>query len=749
MNRLKNKIGMTMAEVLIVIAILSILAGVSSVNIVERQRSMGQLERDDIAKELFVVAQNHLTEAYGEGYPGATKFGTDDYTVTGDINNMNNGIYWFTVKNGVPDANAVDIFNLILPPGSIDETVRMGSYIIKYQKDTGLILDVLYWNGSGQYSLDLSLSNYSSFKDLLNSDASSAAARKNYGAGKGIFGWYGGADAAVMATHKLSSPAIEIKNEEKLYVIVDDPNPSSIEVSPKVQLIITGRTSGCRKVIDFTSDLSGRVIQDTMATGRYYVILDDLTISGMNFADLDSDFIPGENIGVQAVVYSTNVLANMAYSSVKTTNSLFASLNKAQDTVYIGNFRHLENLDKSISDFDHNNDHSRLDITKATLSDNLSWTGDAKSFDRGIKAINLLMLPGSTPAESYSIHSYNILNGPTDAGFYKPLDLDYGLTLNGQDHVISSVKVKGGNCGLLGTADITKIENLELVDFTVNGTYNVGALAGTLTDTDVFNVLARNSSNGISATVTSAAGNAGGLIGSTSGGSIEACAASLIVRGSSNTGGLIGSSDGSVVTACYSAGHTDHTDLGGYSTTDYNITSADNGYAGGLIGKAASTNIENSYSTCSVKGNADNKTGGFIGYGSGSVSGCYCTGFVNGTNAFIGNGSPSFLGNNYYYKIINEYKNPDGTFGYKPAGNAGILALDENAASYNSFVGSTASWQFARAYDATLRKFYVGKYNLRTVDRLGYEFNGDKFYYVSIHYGDWPSPELFFVNIPD
>jgi prepilin-type N-terminal cleavage/methylation domain-containing protein len=70
MKKLKNNIGMTLAEMLIVVAIIGVLGGVAFVAVWNYQRSMGQLERDGIAKEIFVAAQNHLTAAYGEGYLG-------------------------------------------------------------------------------------------------------------------------------------------------------------------------------------------------------------------------------------------------------------------------------------------------------------------------------------------------------------------------------------------------------------------------------------------------------------------------------------------------------------------------------------------------------------------------------------------------------------------------------------------------------------------------------------------------------
>ncbi|MDO4803706.1 MAG: type II secretion system protein, partial [Lachnospiraceae bacterium] len=74
-TKLGSPLGVTVAELLAVIAILGVLAGVAFVGFWNYQRSLGQLERDTIAKEIFVAAQNHLTAAQGEGYLGATDFG--------------------------------------------------------------------------------------------------------------------------------------------------------------------------------------------------------------------------------------------------------------------------------------------------------------------------------------------------------------------------------------------------------------------------------------------------------------------------------------------------------------------------------------------------------------------------------------------------------------------------------------------------------------------------------------------------
>ena len=95
-DRLASERGMTLAEMLIVVAIVLVLSGVAFVAVGRYQRSMGQLERDGIAKQIFVAAQNHLTEAQGEGFLGKTKYGTQ-VNYDGDLAN---GVYYYVVNSG-------------------------------------------------------------------------------------------------------------------------------------------------------------------------------------------------------------------------------------------------------------------------------------------------------------------------------------------------------------------------------------------------------------------------------------------------------------------------------------------------------------------------------------------------------------------------------------------------------------------------------------------------------------------------
>ena len=159
--RKNNKHGFTMAEMLIVLAIIGVLAGVAFIAAQNHQRSMAQLERDTIAKEIYFAAKNHLTMAESQGYLTGTAdsvdskfFGwdeeADDSAKTGVTVNANTGKIYFAVVNGGTSFASTPILDLMLPFGSIDETVRGGgSYIIRYQANPAIVLDVFYYH---QYS---------------------------------------------------------------------------------------------------------------------------------------------------------------------------------------------------------------------------------------------------------------------------------------------------------------------------------------------------------------------------------------------------------------------------------------------------------------------------------------------------------------------------------------------------------------------------------------------------------------------
>lgn len=783
MSKMKNRSGMTMAEMLIVVAIIAVLGGVAFVAVWNYQRSMGQLERDGIAKEIFVAAQNHLTAAYGEGYLGTTYFGRN-----GEVaEDTGKEVYYFTVNGIISDASAL---SLMLPFGSIDETVRKGgSYIIRYQKSTGLVLDVFYCTKSGSpdnFNYELKESDYTTvlgLRDIENKNFKQD--RRNWN--KHILGWYGGVEAASIPKTTLLAPSITVHNEEKLYVEITNPNTSVKDsdgnnVTVSVRLLIKGLSSGTEHYINVTDDSQPIILDDITTSNRHFTNrrFDDMTIN-----EEDNGFIPGENIEIRAVAYCNDVFANVAYSAKSVTNSLFAGINSTNDTAYIGNIRHLENLDNTVSNLDANDgtdDNDKIRLSHAEQINSFSWTDFQKAIriiesksetdpgeGTGYEAVGVYRCDGTSTVVEEGESNY--------IGYYMPIEPSYELKYDGQNYSISDVAVDAtgdatGYAGLFGaTSSVTAISNLELIDFSITGTTSAGALAGTLTNCTVTNVLARNKDNSATSLTKkiTATGDAGGLIGILTNGTVQYSAAVVIVNGSTTAGGLIGSAGGEII-GCYSGGHTKS---GSYEKwIELNPFDVTGDTAGGLVG-SSSAKISDSYSTCSVSGTS--YAGGFAGNASESITNCYATGYIQtrddaATYAFLASGSANLVGN-YYYRAINEkQKTTNGktvTEPMEPYPNAGEVSnhlnktkpLDLNAESYNEFVGIFESneeseedgWNPARAYDPALVQYYSGKYTLQTVDELNPSATlptgttwADLF--VTTHYGDWPSPEVFFIN---
>lgn len=781
----RNNRGFTMAEMLIVLAIIGVLAAVSFIAVQNHQRSMAQLERDTIAKEIYFAAQNHLTMAESQGYLSGTNdavpssfFGTEetaDNRTAADVTvNEGSSTIFYALVNASTSFTSTPILDLMLPFGSIDETIRAGgSYIIRYQANPAIVLDVFYCSTSGQpdkFNHTIQTGEYSTFLKYKENVPNSGY----------VVGWYGGADAGKAGTY-LKTPTVVVENAEKLTVTVTDFNKGNNDASTR--LIITGASSGAKAAFLLTDSTNSddRVNENTIDVpedrSEYVVTLDDISVHnvkdrGWHFADLNvvslrgpspylevtGTFTPGEDIVVVAVSYSNSALTNIAYSNEVTTNSLYADLNVTEEermtdedtgdevittpksvTAYISNMRHLENLDKGLSGWD-------VELTDALQVEDLDWS-------------DFVIKMGSV-----SICKKGNISVGTKPGCYLPVCNTDALVYDGNNHIIFNIVVDNTSSntsdataeptatpntrisidagGVFGTVTSATIKNLALVDTRVTLTSgNAGALAGTLTGGKVENVVAYNSTNATTANVSTLAGHVGGLVGSMSTGTeVSKSAAALIVNATGgNAGGLVGSvgTDASCkVSDCYSGGHTidDPKDTGAvvYDSSNYNVTaisttskdSTIGGYAGGLIGDAGNTEITNSYSTCSVSGM---KAGGLVGKSSGKITNSYCTGLVGVTlddddkpvtgtsmGAFAAECSGATTGCNYF-EIINEF--PADALGYDyltplpivGTGDGSKTGISALDADASTYNSFTEVWSSAEPYLKSTLKKYYGE----------------------------------------
>ena len=781
MRNRKNS-GFTLAETLAVVAIVLILMGVLFVNVAARRRAQTRLEFDAIAKEIFIAAQNHLTAAEGQDYYRIddSQFGTPETVnagssaadpTSGASTSASSAIPVYYLVVGSSAGREPAILNQMLPPYAVDAP---GTFFVRYQPHPARILDVFYsFPGKREFlavsGKELSGDDYTALMSSCRGDEN-ISNRERY-QDSCVVGWYGG-EEAIPQGEALAVPTIEIHNEEQLYVKVTDPNKQAkarygAALPYTLKLVVEGENGGKAFFTLWKNNLPGTGARisgdagntDTKGTSnKYSILLDDVT-SELHFAKLAADtgaFQPGEDLKIYVVAYSSAELTNIAKSEPQTTNSLFADpapkgtagstetevkySNVENELAAAANFRHLQNLDKAVSELS-------VPISKASQISDMDWDAEWTDWKGEPARWTEKKIVASTGNE-------------TKAGCYYPVSPDESLAYDGQDHIIKGVKVDAKNgfakdAGLFGTLPSgSSVKDLELIDFDVKTDYGAaGALVGTAGKLDVDNILARNSKDkdDKSTPTVKASGSAGGLIGSMTGGSVKTSAAALVVSSSGgDAGGLIGTAEGSVsVSDSFSGGHTDraeyflHGDSGARTTPLYNVSGVN---AGGLIGSLSGT-VTNCYSTCSANGTGS--AGGLIGSASGTISDSYATGLVNGPDstarAFVGTGTASGSDNKYLW-IINQDQPWQKTIADQYKGNlpgaepliGGPVAATDVTRDTRTFIGFFKGSDKAQPYDERLAQSYEGKYPMPTVGKSGF--------IAAAHYGDWPMSETLVVN---
>ncbi len=765
-NRL-NKKGFTLAEVLVTVAIIIILAGVTFVSVAQYQKNLRLMEMDGTAKEIFIAAQNHLSVAKASGdldrlAEKASATGTTGSPIGTKLNSSAvsayagnaSGNYYYVIHNVSSGTESCtpfgsdEIHQMMLPFGALDETVAAsGNYAIVYELDSASVVAVLY-SGAGNASfgnaavINFGDEDVAKIKDIYNDKSKRKSNQK--GDVTAIVGCYTGtAGSAAIQTETLEAPTLEVKNENKLHVLVREANNTD-----NITLVITGEQSGttARRLLDRNTD-DGY----TRTSGTFDVTLDDITggdgafrfcqlIKGVRFTPdvAGSDFIPGENIIISAIASSTTALATPKESAKYTVSSLFDDVNEttnsAGDTkIYIKNLRHLENLGANVSGF------------TAALGK------DATSGHYNVVNITAVQKNDITMFSFDGLHDAaykHIYGSGTNAGMYIAANVNYALSYDGGSHEIYDLSISsysGGsvtelNAGIFGNVtDKLSVKNLILRNDKIPdkaSATNAGMLLGkTSANLTVDGVLAYYHDDSYdeakdSSIEVTAKQNAGGLIGLVSGGKLDVknSAAAVYVKGGSAAGGLIGSvSDavnGSIVQS-YAGGHTKD---GAYSTTDattnrpvldgsgrYNVQATQaSGYAGGFIGVTTNNVSMNAvYSTASA----------------------YASSGETNSNSFAGNGVPNIStdadGKKNYYAIGPH----NGTDASADETAKAQLAAGQNrrqATAYDrTLMGATAS--------ATHPAMDKTSYPLKTIRHLCASSVDDKDlpWFIKEHVGDW------------
>jgi len=285
---------------------------------------------------------------------------------------------------------------------------------------------------------------------------------------------------------------------------------------------------------------------------------------------------------------------------------------------------------------------------------------------------------------------------------------------DGNGHAVLNFTYHSNDTGTVGLFGYVyhwkaKIKDLILIDPDVSaGEYNVGALAGTLTDGTIANCAVEGGS-------ISGYSGVGGLVGENND-KILNCYASSNVWGNGGIGGLVGSNSG-VIFNCYASGSVSGNDC-----------------IGGLVGGVGMGSVSNCYATGRVSGNSH--VGGLVGMSMwGTISNCYASGSVSGTSVTGG-----LIGHYWYGTISTSFWDIESTGQSSSAGGEGKTTAQMMTKSTFTNVG----WDFVDIWDLTCEGMNYPRFiwQITPVDYLCPD--GVNFIDYSFFAGHWMD-----VNCPD
>lgn len=598
----KNRSGFTLAEVLIVVAIMAILANFGFVAVSHYNKRMTLLEMDDTAKKIFLAAQNHLTIADSNGEwnqkklaAGSAKLG-QEYTIDSKT--------YEVIFGGKSEQAATKGVRVLMLPDQSVNLAGDGSYAIIFDQDTASIFGVYYSAsstfGNGQNdqfitTVDTDLKANATLRDIENRRGKTP-----------LIGYYGNSQPGVK-----KEEGTEIKALEKIKVWFDndknslrlniwDPNNTKKNTESvdkeleKLTITIGGQSSN--QPVSFSKEQllekykagSITIVRDDDGTTTT-MICDSLTTPGLHFAELFSTLYPGENI-TATVQLKQNGYAEILYGSASA-NSLFEQTYESSDgyAARVSNIRHLENLSQEISGIKFHNageagpSSQKFYVKKAILTKDIDLSKEKDGY--GEVAIYACPLTdGSSKSEKLNGNENFIgVRIPSTVGL---------VSFEGNNKTISNLKVVGApfdtasdqlGSGLFSTVDGKfSVSNLTIKNPIINGSEN--AYSGTLIGYFKGDSLSVNV-DGLSAIKNNLSVQNVDVIG-------DASENSKGVSGNKSVGGLIGN-----------LSHTDacrvqirNTQISGIRVL---VNAGNTGNAGGFIGEAADGSADKSTLTIS------------------------------------------------------------------------------------------------------------------------------------------------------
>ena len=501
--------GFTLAEVLLVVAITSVLAAVGFISASRIMKNMNQKALDKTAQTIYTAAQNRFAEIVTAG--DFTKFRAasancldgieivedepSDYTYFSDESypvSSAKKLCYITSKSGA----AVDY---LFPGETISSEWLSNNWVIEYDPVTMTVYSVFYSEeeSTNKFYDDRTVADSLRYKSAADDNAEG---RKDYGATVGYFA--GGVIDTEYADTDIFYTQVKVDeyNREKLVANITVGNiPEAVDddddTSVVLHISIEGESSGNTIYLkDVTLGADGNTLR------TYSFVLDSLE-DGESFYEqfCDADNVAfkigsGEFVGTadkpsRALIAGEDIMVTVEAESKSThalnsavrwdeTNSLFA------DVIYIDDMmgvsvcygRHLQNLDSRVSGFD----PEALGVTLVNVTQIPTKLG-VGVIDFSENADNAMSTGELTRLESWYATYGERQFLAIDNEYIESFDGDNNKII-GADVVANPDNEDNDNAGLFASFYGKDLRNIILVDecVTGNGKAAVGGIAGEL-----------------------------------------------------------------------------------------------------------------------------------------------------------------------------------------------------------------------------------------------------------------------------
>ena len=352
----KKSHGFTLAEVLIVVAIIGVLLAIAVPNVIGYYRSLKLTELDDSARSIFVAAQNRLTALKSAG---ANLYALS----TVEVNEKPDPGVGTGRFLAVTSAQADSLASLV-PGGSIESQLHDNHYVVEIDAKTGAVYAVWYWEKE-----DFDYTNESYDKVKPEKD-------KRLDAGR-MVGYYGGTYIERPNIGQTPLPSAQMINAEELALTITVPGAgfTGTHISIKTTITLINGSEECKIIEDadlkfetLSGDYTGTIALDTLDSRKYTAANSANNFETGNMGKPFKQWVetitgsgtykiaPGANFNIEVKVTAVDSTSGKdhvdylpQYIYWTDVNGLFESVDEATGTAHIAYGRHLQNLDTATS----------------------------------------------------------------------------------------------------------------------------------------------------------------------------------------------------------------------------------------------------------------------------------------------------------------------------------------------------------------------------------------------------------------